>query len=67
MRACNINKMAYFYASCAVSVTIFSTGGKFCLVSNFTFCVLLQSVIIDIVAIVIFLSQTQAAVVRKWG
>ena len=26
--------MAYFYAVCAVHVTIFSTGGKFCLVSN---------------------------------
>ena len=28
--------MAYSYAACAVRVTIFSTGGKFCLVSNFT-------------------------------
>ena len=28
--------MAYFYVACAVHVTIFSTGGKFCLVSNFT-------------------------------
>ena len=62
----NINKMAYFYASCTVSVTIFSTGGKFCPVSNFTFYVLLQSVIIDVVQ-TIFLSQTQAAVVREWG
>ena len=25
----NINKMAYFYAACAVCVTIFSIGGKF--------------------------------------
>ena len=28
--------MAYAYAACAVRVTIFSTGGKFRLVSNFT-------------------------------
>ena len=28
--------MAYFYAACAVRVTIFSTGGKFCPISNFT-------------------------------
>ena len=32
----NINKMAYFYAACTMHVTIFSTGGKFCLVSNYT-------------------------------
>ena len=32
----NINKMAYFYAVYAVCVTIFSTGGKFHSVSNFT-------------------------------
>ena len=25
----NINKMAYFYAACAVCVTIFSTGSKY--------------------------------------
>jgi len=31
----NINKTAYFYTVCAVRVTIFSTGGKFCPVSNF--------------------------------
>ena len=31
----NINKMAYFYAACAVHVTIFSTGDKFQPVSNF--------------------------------
>jgi len=28
--------MAYVYATCLVCVTIFSTGGKFCPVSNFT-------------------------------
>ena len=28
--------MAYVYAACAVPVTIFSTGGKFRLVLNFT-------------------------------
>ena len=32
----NINKTAYFYAVCVVHVSIFSTGGKFHLVSNFT-------------------------------
>ena len=31
----NINKITYSYTVCAVCVTIFSTGGKFCLVSNF--------------------------------
>ena len=27
--------MAYVYTACTVRVTIFSTGGKFCLISNF--------------------------------
>ena len=31
----NIKKMAYFYAVCAVCVTIFCTGGKFQPVLNF--------------------------------
>ena len=32
----NINKMAYFYAMCAVCVTSFSTSRKLRPVSNFT-------------------------------
>ena len=39
----NINKMAYFYAACAVRVTIFSTGGNSAL---FCYTLLLKSLVL---------------------
>ena len=38
--------MAYIYAACAVHVTIYSTGGKFCLVLNLRSYMLLLKLLV---------------------